>query len=144
MDLRGCRVHRQGKDVGRILILENYSPIRQALAMTFQRAGWEVDLVQTDHEALSALSREVYDVLLLEADGPTGDGWRVLASLSEDQKAIPLVVLVRQEDARQQRAWSLGASVVLAKPVGREALLAGVRDALEQLQQNGESSVHNE
>jgi DNA-binding response OmpR family regulator len=86
---------------------------------------------------LLALQQAAYDVLLLEADGPTGDGWRVLTTLHSGQNAIPVVVLVGQEDWRQHRAWSLGASVVLSKPVGREALLAGVQEALEQVPGNG-------
>ena len=123
--------------MGRILILENYSPTRHALALTLQRAGWDVDLAQTDQEALLALEQAVYDVLLVEADGPTGDGWRVLTTLHGGQNAIPVVVLVGQEDLRQHRAWALGANVVLSKPIGREALLAGVQEAIEQVPGNG-------
>jgi DNA-binding response OmpR family regulator len=124
--------------VGRILILENYPPTRHALAMTLQRAGWEVVLAQTDHEALLALEQIAYDVLLLEADSPTGDGWRVLSTLQSGHNAIPVVVLVGQEELYQQRAWALGASVVLTKPIGRDALLAGVTAALKHSPSNGE------
>jgi DNA-binding response OmpR family regulator len=123
--------------VGRILILENYPPTRHALAMTLQRAGWEVALAQTDHEALLALEQGTYDVLLLEADGPTGDGWRVLSTLHGGQNPIPVVVLVGQANVHQKRARALGANVVLPKPIGREALLAGVREALENSHRNG-------
>lgn len=106
--------------------------------MTLQRAGWDVSMAQTDHEVLLALQQETYDVLLLEADSPTGDGWRVLTTLQGENKTIPVVVLIGQEELNQQRAWNLGAHVVLAKPIGRDALLAGVMEALDSLSNRGE------
>ena len=116
----------------RILILENYPPTRQALALTLRREGWEVDLVQTDQEALLALEQqEAYDVLLLEADISTGDGWRVLSALQAAHNTTPVVVMLGMEGFNQQRAWDMGACVVLTKPVGREALLTGVMTALQ-------------
>lgn len=121
----------------RILILENYPPTRQALALTLRREGWEVDLVQTDQEALLALEQEAYDVLLLEADISTGDGWRVLSALQAVHNTTPVVVMIGTEGFNQQRAWDMGACVVLTKPVGRETLLAGVMTALRH-PQNGE------
>jgi two-component system CheB/CheR fusion protein len=105
--------------------------------MTLRRAGWEVAVARTDHEALLALTRDAYDVLLVEADSPTGDGWRVLATLQGGRNATPVVVLLGQEDLSQQRAWELGASVVLSKPIGREALLAGIMEALANPSGNG-------
>jgi DNA-binding response OmpR family regulator len=123
--------HHWGNDVHRILIMESYSPTRHALAMTLRRAGWEVHLAETDHETLKALEQEIYDVILLDVDVPTGDGWRVLLTLQAAHNTVPLVVLIGAEEFSGQQAKALGASVVLSKPVGRDVLLAGVMTALD-------------
>jgi two-component system OmpR family response regulator len=120
----------QSNEARRILIMESYSPTCHALAMTLQREGWEVDLTETDHEALKALEQEVYSVILLDVDVSTGDGWRVLSALQAAQNTIPVVVLVGTEGASDRQARVLGACIVLSKPVGREVLLSSVMQAL--------------
>src|SRR5512145_2103768 len=130
--------HRQGNEVHRILIMESYSPTRHALAMTLRRAGWEVDLAETDHETLNALKQEVYDVILLDVDVPTGDGWRVLSALQAAHNSVPLVALIGAEGFSRQQARALGACVVLSKPVGRDMLISGVMAALEDPLSNEE------
>ena len=122
--------HQQPNEGRRILIMESYSPTCHALAMTLRRAGWEVDLTETDHEALKALEQEVYNVILLDVDVPTGDGWRVLSALQATNNTIPVVVLIGTEDSSRPPARVLGACVVLSKPVGREVLLSSVMKAL--------------
>jgi two-component system, NtrC family, response regulator HydG len=116
--------------VHRILIMESYSPTRDALAMTLERAGWEVGLAETDHEALAALEHAGYDVILLDMDVSTGDGWRVLSALREANNTIPVVVLIGSEGISGHQARIPGACVVLSKPVGRDMLLSGVMEAL--------------
>jgi DNA-binding response OmpR family regulator len=127
--------------VRRILILENYPSTRQALAVTLRRAGWEVTLVETDHEAVTILEQEAYDILLLDVDVPTGDGWRVLQALQAAHHSIPVVALIGMEGKSRQRALALGACLVLAKPVGRKTLLAGVRTALKYPRGNEKPSL---
>jgi DNA-binding response OmpR family regulator len=127
--------------VRRILILENYPPTRQALAVTLRRAGWEVALVETDHEAMITLAQNAYDILLLDVDVPTGDGWRVLQALQAVHHTIPIVALIGAEGMSRQRALALGACIVLAKPVGRKTLLAGVRAALKNPRGNEEPTL---
>jgi DNA-binding response OmpR family regulator len=116
--------------------MESYSPTRHALAMTLERAGWEVELAETDHEALKALEQAGYDVILLDVDVSTGDGWRVLSALREANNTIPVVVLIGSEGISDYQARILGACVVLRKPVGRDALLSGVMEALGNTDDN--------
>jgi two-component system OmpR family response regulator len=122
--------HHQSNEVRRILIMESYSPTCHALAMTLRREGWEVDLTETDHEALKALEQEMYNVILLDVDVPTGDGWRVLLALQAAHNTIPVVVLIGTEGSSGRQARVLGACSVLSKPVGREVLLSSVMQAL--------------
>jgi DNA-binding response OmpR family regulator len=122
--------HQQSNKVRRILIMESYSPTCHALAMTLRREGWEVDLTETDHEALKALEQEVYNVILLDVDVPTGDGWRVLSALQAANNTIPVVALIGTEGPSGWQARILSTCIVLSKPVGRKVLLSSVMQAL--------------
>jgi DNA-binding response OmpR family regulator len=115
----------------RILVAGSYIPTRQALAMILQRAGWEVDCVLTGHDALAALARRTYDVLLVDVDITPGDGWHLLTTLQKAPYHPPVVALAGTESAGGKQAHALGVKVVLPKPVSRSTLLAGVRAALE-------------
>jgi DNA-binding response OmpR family regulator len=51
------------------------------------------------------------------------------------------VALIGAEGKSRQQALALGACVVLAKPVGRKTLLAGVRAALKHPRGNEEPTL---
>lgn len=112
----------------RILILEPYLPTGQALAIILKRAGWEVTLSQTEQETLAALQHRDYDALLVDLDMTTGDGWRCLQALSWSGHVAPIIAMSAraQENDLRQRAETLGASLLLPKPVGRERLLSSI------------------
>lgn len=114
----------------RILVLENYLPTSQALAQTLQRAGWGVDLVAAERDALSALARRVHDMLLVDLDISTGDSWRVLESLQVTRNLIPVIALLGSGEYGHIQTQVWGIRTLLPKPVGRVTLLAAVRDVL--------------
>jgi two-component system response regulator RegX3 len=113
----------------RILILESYGPTRQALAMILEREGWEVTLSQTEQETFEALVNSRYDVLLVDLEMNTGDGWRVLRHLMSD-RATPIIAILDQGSQRSHKAHELGARAILYKPLRRKRLLDSATAAL--------------
>ena len=117
----------------RILILEPYLPTGQALATLLKRGGWDVTLSQTEQETLAALQHYDYDALLVDLDMTTGDGWRCLQALNLSRPAAPVIVMSAQlqESDLRQRAETLGASLLLPKPVGGKRLLMSIDAVLK-------------
>jgi CheY-like chemotaxis protein len=113
----------------RILILESYEPIRQALAVILEREGWEVTLSETEQEMSEALMHNNYDVLLVDLEMNSGDGWQVLRHLAPD-RATPIIAILDQESQRSHKAQELGARAVLYKPLRRKRLLDSATAAL--------------
>lgn len=126
--------YRESFAMPRILILESYGPTRQALAMILEREGWEVTPSQTDQEAFEALLHSDYDVLLIDLEMNTGDGWRVLRHLMPDRvmpdRKTPIIAILDQESQRSQQAHELGARAILYKPIRRKRLLDSAAAAL--------------
>ena len=106
----------------RILILESYGPTRQALAMILEREGWEVTLSQTEQETFEALVKDHYDVLLVDLEMNTGDGWRVLQH-AMPERTTPVIAVLNQGSPRSQQAQELGVKTILYKPLRRKRLL---------------------
>jgi DNA-binding response OmpR family regulator len=115
----------------RILILEDYQPLRRVQTVTLQRAGWDVVSAISAQETLRAIERNDFDVLLLDMDIATGESWTVLQVLYASFDSHPVVALLDPGNRRQPELVALGARVILYKPAGREALLRGINMALQ-------------
>jgi two-component system KDP operon response regulator KdpE len=115
----------------RILILEDYPPLRRVQAVTLQRAGWSVVSAMSAQETIRAIERNGFDVLLLDMDIATGESWTVLQALHASCDSYPVVALLDPDNRRQPELVALGAKVILYKPVGRETLLMGIDMALQ-------------
>src|SRR5215470_17647793 len=121
----------------RVLILEDYAPLCRVLAVTLQRAGCEVALVRSAYEALQVLEQHAYDTLLVDMDMANGDSWRVLRALDTAHHPIPIVVLLSPGNGEPQELEAFGVRAILPKPVGKAALLRGIRAPLRDM---GETS----
>jgi CheY-like chemotaxis protein len=117
----------------RILILEDYRPLRRVQVVMLQRAGWHVVSAMSAQEALRAIEQNGFDVLLLDMDIATGESWTVLQALYANCDSHPIVALLNPDSRRQQELVALGAKVILHKPVGRESLLMGIDLALQNV-----------
>jgi len=114
-----------------ILVVVSYPAMRQALALALRQAGWRVALAQTDGEALNALEQTPYDALVLDMDSPSGNSWSILQALQTSHEPIPVVGLFGPESPGVPEAQALGVRVVLPKPVSKQALMIGVKAALQ-------------
>ena len=123
-------------DVPRILILEDYPPLRRVLTALLQRAGYRVALAHTARETLQMLGQHIYDVLVMDMDSAKGDGWRVIRVLQAAPRHLPVVVLLSPQSHWVCSVMTLGVQTVLYKPVGRQVLLKGIETSLTA-QDNG-------
>lgn len=111
----------------RILLVDDEESIRVALEFLLKRAGHQVTLARTGEEAMKALARERFDLLILDLVLPGLDGFAVL----ERVKALPqrprvLVLTARGREADRAKALALGAEAFMLKPFSTQELLAVV------------------
>ncbi len=94
----------------KILIAEDERPIANALFNKLTSEGFEPKMVINGQEALDALGKEKYDLILLDLMMPVVDGFVVLKKLKDENNQIPVIVLsnLGQEDD-VKRAKDLGA-----------------------------------
>ncbi len=115
----------------RILVAEDETVAREALAGLLKTEGYEVDSAADGEQALAAALESRPDVVLLDVRMPGLDGLSVLRRLHErgaDCAVIVMTAYGASSTAIEAMKW--GAFDYLTKPVDADHVLATVRRAL--------------
>ncbi|AKJ28100.1 LytR/AlgR family response regulator transcription factor [Caldimonas brevitalea] len=91
-------------------------------------------------QALSWLSQQTCDVVLLDIQMPGADGTQLAAQLREQEQA-PAVIFVTAHPEHAVTAFDLEAVDYLTKPVRRERLQAALARAAERLKARGSAAA---
>ncbi|HEY8475580.1 MAG TPA: response regulator [Chloroflexota bacterium] len=116
----------------RILVVDDEPQILRSLRTSLCSRGYDVVTARHAEEALDALSRDPFDVVILDLGLPDADGLNVCRQVREWSQ-VPIIVLsVRDSERDKVTALDLGADDYLTKPFGIEELLARIRAALRR------------
>lgn len=112
----------------RILLVEDYAPLRTSVSQGLQEAGFAVDASADGEEGLWYAEGGDYDAIILDIMLPAVDGLTILGRLRRAGKTVP-VLLLTAKDTVDDRVAGLdrGADDYLVKPFAFEELLARVR-----------------
>ncbi|MEM9663813.1 MAG: ATP-binding protein, partial [Bacteroidota bacterium] len=120
----------------RVLLVED-NPVNQKVgSQLMQRAGYHPDLASDGQEAVDAMQRQDYDVVLMDMHMPTMDGLTATRHIRAQERPgqrlpyiIGMTANVLPED--QQRCLESGMDDFVAKPVRPEALYEALRRAAQ-------------
>ena len=118
----------------RVLLIEDDTKTARALANGFRGEGFEPVTAKTGEEGFFLLSRESFDVVILDWMLPGRDGIEVLRALRAGGSKTP-VLLLTARDTVEDRVLGLnaGADDYLLKPFAFAELLARVRALLRRI-----------
>src|SRR5271169_3233087 len=115
----------------RILLADDQSEIRMLTTYQLERNGHQVVAVANGQEALDALQRESFDVILLDEDMPVMSGLQVLRAIREREKEFGPMVLIAltgyNSEPDRERLLRAGFDSVIGKPFRLDALDALLR-----------------
>lgn len=109
-----------------ILIVEDDSALRKALAQVLSDEGYELLSARDGLEAVNCLKKgNRPDVILLDLSMPVVNGWefRVFQKRDSELARIPVVPITAGGYSREEVAW-LEPSALIPKPVDLDVLLA--------------------
>ncbi|MGC8915747.1 MAG: sigma-54-dependent transcriptional regulator [Thermoanaerobaculum sp.] len=116
-----------------VLVVDDEPGIRELLSQILADEGFAVTVVASGEEALAAVSREVFDLVLLDVRLPGMDGLEVLRQLKAAGKTLPVVMISGHATVEQAaQAVREGAADFLEKPLGLERVLVTVNNVLER------------
>lgn len=115
---------------GRVLLVEDNMVNQRVTSLLLQRLGLSVESVANGLEALEALSRSNYDLVLMDVQMPELDGCEATRlfrarEAANDQGHLPIVALTANaETESRERCVDAGMDDVLTKPLRRPDLVA--------------------
>ena len=114
----------------KVLVADDNRTNRNILAAILEAAGHDVDLVCDGDEAIEALEKDNYDILLLDVNMPRLDGitackmWR---QIEGGRQHLPIVgVTADATTETEERCLDAGMDLRLTKPVNAPLLLATI------------------
>jgi DNA-binding response OmpR family regulator len=126
-------------DRNRILVVDDDQDIRTLLRELLERANFVVDEAEDGRSALRLLFREPPSLVLLDVSMPELDGYQTLERI-RDLSDVPVIMLTaRTQELEKVRGLTAGADDYVAKPFGRQELLARVQALLRRT--GGKSEV---
>jgi len=117
----------------KILIVEDETKIGDYLKQGLNEAGFITDLARNGMDGHHFAMTEPYDLIILDVMLPDVDGWRILQSLRESGKTVPVLFLTARDSVEDRvKGLELGADDYLVKPFAFAELLARVRTLLRR------------
>lgn len=116
----------------RILVVDDERLMRDLMALSLRRFGYDVEAVADGRTALALLENEYFDLVMLDVVMPDMDGFTLLHELRafSDVPVIMLTAMNRQEDV--VRGFELGADNYIVKPFNFKEVEARIQAVLRR------------
>lgn len=116
----------------RILVVEDDEIMQRALAVSLERAGFDVTSVSTLTEAENVLSSVQFSVVITDIFLPDGDGLKVLSLVRDIQPNVPVLAMTGYGHTKLGRkAKELFGERLFEKPFKKKVLIGKVRALVE-------------
>ena len=116
-----------------ILIVDDEEGVRDLITDALSMASLTSITASHGMEALSKIRTNDIDLVILDINMPTMDGYEVLQRLREMSNTVPVIVLTARLDREDtKQAFELGADDFVRKPFGIEELILRVQAILRR------------
>ena len=116
-----------------VLIVDDERNIRDSLGAVLRDEGFDVVFSESAEEAISEISKDEIDVVLLDVWLPGMDGIAALREIKKTSPSLPVIMITGHGTVETAvKATKLGAYDFLEKPLSIEKVLLSVDHALEQ------------
>ena len=115
----------------RILIAEDNLVNQKVTHEQLRRVGYDADVVANGQEALDALERDAYDIVLMDVQMPEMDGLeatrRILGGAVDAPRPYIVAMTASAMEEDRQRCFDAGMDDYVTKPVDPDALVDALR-----------------
>ena len=119
-----------------LLLVEDDDAIAVALRLHLEDAGYRLHREADGRQAMAAIDRQRWDLVLLDLMLPGADGWEVCRHLRARHADVPVIMLsARSAEAHRVLGLELGADDYVAKPFSMLELVARIRALLRRIEQ---------
>jgi two-component system copper resistance phosphate regulon response regulator CusR len=117
----------------RLLVVEDYQPLREAIVQGLREANYAVDEAATGPDGLWRARSNEHDVIILDLMLPGLDGLSILKTLRENSCPACILILTAKDTSPDKvKGLELGADDYLVKPFVFAELLARVKTLIRR------------
>ncbi|MDH4100918.1 MAG: sigma-54 dependent transcriptional regulator [Nitrospirota bacterium] len=119
--------------MSKILIVDDERSMRDLLLIMLKREGYDVTVAETGEEALAALKREIFDLVITDIKMPRITGLDILKAVKEvspDTLVIMITAFASAETAVE--AMKIGAYDYITKPFKVDEIKLVIKNAIEK------------
>jgi DNA-binding response OmpR family regulator len=127
-----------------ILIVDDDALMRRSLAFNLEQAGYHTSTAESAENALSQVSLEMPNLVLLDIGLPGMDGLDAMRKL-KDQTDLPVIfITARRRELDEALGLELGGDDYITKPFDFNVLVAHIKAVLRRFERVTSSSVRLE
>jgi len=117
----------------RIIVAEDNDILRKSLSFFLESKGFNVDQFSDGKDALEAIEKENYDLILTDINMPGVSGMEITQHVRENLKSeIPVIILTSSAvEQTELDSFDIGANEFIAKPVSPAVLLVRINKLLK-------------
>ena len=120
-----------------LLLVEDDDAIADMVRLHLEQAGYRLHREADGRQAMAAIDRQPWDLVLLDLMLPGADGWDICRHLRAQDTEVPVIMLsARGTEAHRVLGLELGADDYLAKPYSMLELVARVRALLRRAERS--------
>jgi two-component system chemotaxis response regulator CheY len=116
-----------------ILIADDSSSVRRHLRQALEPAGFEILEAENGERGLAIARERSLHLIIVDINMPIMDGFEMITGVRalKEHRTTPIFVLTTESGAAAaRRAKTAGATAWIVKPIGADAIVAGVRKML--------------
>ncbi|MEN2412270.1 GAF domain-containing hybrid sensor histidine kinase/response regulator [Flavobacterium mesophilum] len=118
----------------KILLCED-NPLNQKLAKSvINNFGFELDIAENGEEGIELLSKNKYDLILMDLQMPIKDGYQTTEHIRNEMNLnIPIIAMTAHSlVGEQERCYKSGMNAYVPKPFKQAALLKAIKTVMSQ------------
>ncbi|MFH1530518.1 MAG: response regulator [Pseudomonadota bacterium] len=118
---------------GNVLVVDDSNLTRSLVQSAVEKAGFRVTPVTSGAEALQALERAVFDLMITDVEMPGMNGMELSHRVRNDPRTedLPILVLTASRDrSHREMGRGIGVDGYLTKPFSHEKLVVALENAL--------------
>jgi CheY-like chemotaxis protein len=112
----------------RVLLAEDVKLNQVLTQRLLSRSGYQIDIADNGQQAVDAVRRGDYDVILMDVQMPEMDGieaTRVIRALPPEKSSIPIIALTAQADVNtEDELRAAGMDDYISKPINFDILFS--------------------
>jgi signal transduction histidine kinase/ActR/RegA family two-component response regulator len=118
---------------GRVLVAEDAKANQALIRILLQKMGFEVVLVEDGQQAVERVSKETFDIILMDMQMPVMNGYDATRQIKSMGIQTPIIaVTAHAMKGDEQKCFDVGCDGYIAKPIDRKKIEQVIREHLNK------------